>query len=340
MAGKIPLVIAAILVPALSCATAAGVGDVRFTFRGADPVIFSHASHLSHYSNCKMCHDALFNLKERRHHTMAEMKKGKSCGACHSGIKAFSVASDKECVLCHRGKMRTITFRARGAGEATFSHAAHLAATKGACRSCHASRVITDRGRARSMAEMEQGQSCGACHNGTRSFAVSGNCERCHRGMKPNEVTFKLKGVAPAVFSHSFHTRSFSCRECHTRLFPYRAIAGKATMHDMAEKKSCGACHNGRGAFTSAGNCQKCHPAFKPGTIAFTSDAGEAPFSHESHTQNYTCSDCHTKLFPYQRGTQKTTMAEMEKGASCGACHNRGKDAFPVQDDCDRCHRM
>jgi c(7)-type cytochrome triheme protein len=31
------------------------------------------------------------------------------------------------------------------------------------------------------MADMESGQSCGACHNGTRAFAVKTGCPRCHQ---------------------------------------------------------------------------------------------------------------------------------------------------------------
>jgi c(7)-type cytochrome triheme protein len=32
----------------------------------------------------------------------------------------------------------------------------------------------------------------------------------------------------------------------------------------------------------------------------------------------------------------------MEKGNSCGACHNKDKDAFSVKDDkfCAKCHKM
>ena len=32
------------------------------------------------------------------------------------------------------------------------------------------------------MAQMEKGKTCGACHNGKRSFAVTANCDRCHKG--------------------------------------------------------------------------------------------------------------------------------------------------------------
>src|SRR6185369_6062030 len=96
-------------------AAAVETKDIRFTFKNSEPVVFSHESHLKKYNNnCKICHDAIFNLRNRKHVTMAEMEKTKSCGACHSGIKAFSVASDKDCVKCHKGKPRDISYRIKG----------------------------------------------------------------------------------------------------------------------------------------------------------------------------------------------------------------------------------
>ncbi|MBI2354632.1 MAG: cytochrome c3 family protein [Deltaproteobacteria bacterium] len=326
-----------------AAATAAETKDIRFTFKSADPVVFSHEFHLSKYNhNCKICHDAIFNLRSRKRFTMAEMERTKSCGACHSGIKAFSVASEKECVKCHKGKPREVTYRIKGLGEAVFSHAIHTAKTGGACKSCHNGKVITGKEKGVTMAEMEKGRTCGSCHNGKKVFAVTANCDRCHKGLKPKDITFALKGVTPATFSHSFHTQAYSCKDCHTKTFPYKAVVGKASMDDMARGKSCGACHNGKDAFASSGDCAKCHKGMKPTTITFKTDAGVATFSHEFHLQAYKCADCHTRVFPFKAGALKATMADMEKGKSCGACHNKDKEAFSVKDDkyCDKCHKM
>lgn len=324
-----------------ACAGAVETKDIRFTFKNADPVVFSHKNHLAVYrNNCKICHDAIFNLKNRRHYTMAEMEKTKSCGACHSGVKAFSVASEKDCVRCHQGKPKDVIYKIRGLGEATFSHSVHISKTGGKCKSCHNGKVITGKEKVVTMAEMEKGRTCGACHNGKGAFTVAANCDRCHKGLKPKEITFNLKGTADATFSHAFHTQAYSCKECHTKLFPYKTLVGKATMDDMTKGKSCGACHNGKDAFPSSGDCDKCHKGMKQGKITFKTSVGEAFFSHEFHTQAYKCVDCHTKLFPYKAGKVKATMSDMEKGKSCGACHNQGKDAFSVQGDCVKCHNM
>lgn len=323
------------------CAGAAETKNIKYSFKNADPVVFSHEFHLKkYYNNCKICHDAIYNLKNRKHFTMAEMEKTKSCGACHSGMKAFSVATEKDCVRCHKGKPRDVTYNIKGLGSALFSHSIHITKTGGACKACHNGKVITGKEKAVTMAEMEKGRTCGACHDGKKAFTVTANCDRCHKGLKPKEITFNLKGVAPATFSHAFHTQAYGCKDCHTKRFPYKTIVGKATMDDMVKGKSCGTCHNGKEAFASSGDCDKCHKGMKQGKVTFKTSAGEATFSHEFHTQAYKCTDCHTKIFPYKAGKLKASMADMEQGKSCGVCHNKGKDAFSVQDDCGKCHKM
>lgn len=320
---------------------AAEYKDISFPFKNAGPVVFSHELHLKkYYNNCRICHDAIFNLRSRKHYTMLEMEKTKSCGACHTGMRAFSVSSEKDCIRCHKDKPRDVPFEVKGLGTAVFSHSLHLGKKEASCKGCHNASVISGKVRGVTMAEMEKGRTCGSCHDGKRAFSVTANCERCHKGLKPKEITFKLKGVVPATFSHSFHTQAYGCKDCHTAIFPYKAVAGKVSMNEMLHGKSCGACHNGKDAFASSGDCDKCHKGIKPGMITFKTSAGEASFSHEFHTQAYKCPDCHTKIFPFKAGQLKATMGDMESGKSCGFCHNKGKDAFSVQDECGKCHKM
>jgi len=71
---------------------------------------------------------------------------------------------------------------------------------------------------------------------------------------------------------------------------------------------------------------------------------GPVVFSHQTHTAvqaKVDCTACHPKLAPIVR-TKTTrrdpiTHATMEKGLSCGACHN-GKAAHGFE-DCSSCHR-
>lgn len=341
MQKRLSLFVCAVVLFTAACAGAAETKDIRFTFKNSEPVVFSHEFHLQKYHNrCKVCHDGIYNLSKHKRYTMAEMETTKSCGGCHSGIKAFSVSSEKDCIRCHKGKPRDITYRIKGLGEAGFSHSTHIAKTGGACRGCHNGKVITGKAKSVSMAEMEKGATCGACHNGKKIFAVSANCDRCHKGMKPRDIVFTLKGVAPATFSHTVHTAAYTCKDCHTKLFPYKALVGKSTMGDMDKGKSCGACHNGKDVFASSGDCAKCHKGLKPGNLTYMvpKPEGEVVFSHDFHLQSYKCADCHTKVFPYRFGATKATMGDMEKGKSCGNCHGKGKDAFDV-DDCTKCHK-
>ena len=322
------------------CAGAVETKDIKFALKNADPVVFSHEVHLKKYNNnCKVCHDAIFSLRNRKRFTMAEMEKTKSCGACHSGVKAFSVATEKDCIRCHKGKPRDITYKIKGLGEATFNHTTHIAKTGGACMGCHNGRVINGKGKAVSMAEMEKGATCGACHNGKRVFAVTANCDRCHKGMKPKDIVFNLKDTTAATFSHTIHTAAYSCKDCHTKLFPYRALVGKATMADMDGGKSCGSCHNGKDVFATSGDCAKCHKGMKPKDVVFKLKGfTPATFSHDIHTAAYSCKDCHTRTFPYKAVVGASTMEDMNKGKSCGTCHN-GKDVFSTAGDCAKCHK-
>lgn len=80
-----------------------------------------------------------------------------------------------------------------------------------------------------------------------------------------------------------------------------------------------------------------------PADFEFAGGAqGKVVFSHEKHVaKSPKCTDCHVKVFkmtPKQRSAPK--MADMEKGQSCGTCHD-GKTAFSVkeQGDCAKCHK-
>jgi len=68
--------------------------------------------------------------------------------------------------------------------------------------------------------------------------------------------------------------------------------------------------------------------------------AGDVTFSHDSHVSNagLQCTDCHDSLYITKEKHRKVTMAQMQKGQSCGACHN-AKKAFDVKANCSNCHK-
>jgi c(7)-type cytochrome triheme protein len=68
--------------------------------------------------------------------------------------------------------------------------------------------------------------------------------------------------------------------------------------------------------------------------------AGQVVFEGKEHAEKgYVCNDCHSGLFSMKKGAASMTMAAMNKGEYCGACHN-GKTAFGTEDKskCHECH--
>jgi c(7)-type cytochrome triheme protein len=83
-----------------------GGGEIVIKVEGMASVLYSHDYHVSKAKlKCAECHPSLY--KNRIQHIvvgMAGMQKGKSCGACHNGKKAFDVADKKQCATCHNNK--------------------------------------------------------------------------------------------------------------------------------------------------------------------------------------------------------------------------------------------
>lgn len=76
-------------------------------------------------------------------------------------------------------------------------------------------------------------------------------------------------------------------------------------------------------------------------TIDYTGgSAGEVIFDGTIHgDRGLKCTDCHPKVFPMKKGTD-ITMAEINEGKYCGACHN-GQKAFKSMKlgNCQKCHK-
>jgi c(7)-type cytochrome triheme protein len=78
-----------------------GGGDVQFSLKKGGDVTFSHENHVAGVGlSCTACHPTPYTTGAKHVRvTMAEMQKGRSCGLCHNGKKAFSVK--KDCQKCH-----------------------------------------------------------------------------------------------------------------------------------------------------------------------------------------------------------------------------------------------
>ena len=71
---------------------------------GEGKVVFDGTTHAAKGFQCDACHVAgLFQTKKDADKiTMAAMKQGKFCGACHNGKKAFSATDPAKCLQCHK----------------------------------------------------------------------------------------------------------------------------------------------------------------------------------------------------------------------------------------------
>jgi c(7)-type cytochrome triheme protein len=81
------------------------------------------------------------------------------------------------------------------------------------------------------------------------------------------------------------------------------------------------------------------------GDIIFSvTGAANVLFSHDNHagSRKIGCSECHYAVFNRSHaGHQPVAMADMQKGKSCGTCHN-ARRAFSVSDpqSCAKCHNQ
>jgi c(7)-type cytochrome triheme protein len=317
----------------MCCTIPAGALDIKdktFTTENAGKVVFSHTTHLKKKNprspniSCKACHND--GMKKNVHYTMAQMEQGKSCGQCHNGNRAFALA---KCAACHKAK--DITFKVKETGPVLFKHTVHLQ-EKGDCSACHNTLFKTGKNPSVSMADMEQGKSCGACHNGKKAFGLD-KCASCH---PVKEITYKVEATGPTHFSHKFHVEVAGCGKCHPALYSVNQQNKRVGMAAMEKGKSCGACHNSKEAFPVK-DCSKCHPVRD---LVFEDKVlGDVMFRHTNHTGLYTCVDCHTSIYKTTRSKVKVSMQEMGKGKSCGACHD-GKTAFTVKEQCKSCHQI
>ncbi|MEW5746993.1 MAG: c(7)-type cytochrome triheme domain-containing protein [Nitrospirota bacterium] len=184
---------------------------------------------------------------------------------------------------------------------------------------------------------LDSGYHCNQCHDfqGHQHITVRRDvCGNCHsiKAIAFNKTAF------PSRFNHESHAKTFSCRECHPGVFLMKTGAAEVTMKDIYNGAYCGACHDGKKAF-SANECDKCHAVkgFNKELTYKVEGIGDVAFSHKFHTSAFGCSDCHPKLFEMKKTQGRMKMEPMEKGKLCGACHNN-QIAFPVS-DCARCHK-
>ena len=147
-----------------------------------------------------------------------------------------------------------VTIQTKTVGGVIFNHSVH--GSRFQCKTCHP-KVFKQKNNSNhvSMKAMEQGKSCGFCHNGKKAFNVTGNCTKCHAG----DILFKDEEAGNVTFSHANHIEIFGCGECHPDLFKAKRGVNRMTMEEMENGQFCGACHDGDTAFSVAEDCESCH---------------------------------------------------------------------------------
>lgn len=204
----------------------------------------------------------------------------------------------------------------------TFGHAAHTRWL--ACASCHPRIFPLGRGRAApaafSMAAMEKGEACGACH-GAVTFGVRGSCRRCHS--KDPVVSDWRSRSAPAK-----PIERASAWEDAVKLLP--KIDDEP---DWVAALASGVIAPRAGVDPRSKEQAKSDEEIV--RVPKGNEAAKVVFRHAPHTALLKCTSCHSALFEMEAGSTEMSMAILKKGQACGACH--GTVAFGV-DACGRCH--
>ena len=88
------------------------------------------------------------------------------------------------------------------------------------------------------------------------------------------------KGMAPVAFSHRTHRVNYTCRVCHLELeFSMKKGETGITREDYLNGRYCGACHNGKIAFSVTQACNLCHVSQDKGSLAASNALHEVAVS-------------------------------------------------------------
>ena len=94
----------AVAVPVIAFGQDVGGGDLTFSPKSANKVIFSHQFHVVEKGlKCSGCHYQVFQMTKGSYKMdMSKITKGDFCGKCHNGQKSFDVKDKANCVKCHK----------------------------------------------------------------------------------------------------------------------------------------------------------------------------------------------------------------------------------------------
>lgn len=214
-----------------------------------------------------------------------------------------------------------VPFMASGnaAFKVVFSHKAHTEWL--GCNNCHVGIFQMKRGATPiTMEKINAGEYCGVCH-GKVAFAVNTGCARCHTAF-PVTPEWKPQTTAGVPIER------VDSWEAAAKLLPVTLETP-----DWAKAIDKGVVAPRSGLEASAPeqpamalNVEMAIEGYPTMTVVFP---------HEAHTKWLTCASCHDGIYQQKKGANRTTMAKINAGESCGTCH--GKVAFTLK-ACGRCH--
>lgn len=205
------------------------------------------------------------------------------------------------------------------------------------CFKCHSFQnfISPKKGSFPHLIHKDKGYHCNQCHSFKAHSFMKTNTNLCNDCHNLKVIGFSYTAM-PSRFNHEKHA-ALGCKECHPNLFPMKKGITRINMDAIYKGSYCGACHNGKKAFSSS-ECNRCHEmkGFSKDLRYKVEGIGDVVFSHKLHTAMFSCNNCHTKSFPMKKTRGVMTMEEINKGKYCGTCHD-GKIASPAS-DCGKCH--
>ncbi|HWR59251.1 MAG TPA: c(7)-type cytochrome triheme domain-containing protein [Thermodesulfovibrionales bacterium] len=209
------------------------------------------------------------------------------------------------------------------------------------CFRCHSYQKFTSsrKGGFPHALHLDKGYHCNQCHSYKAHSFMRTNTKLCKDCHSLKTFVYSTSGYSTR-FNHEGHAR-LGCKECHIGIFQMKKGLSKITMDAIYQGRFCGACHNGKKAFSSS-ECSLCHEmkemkTFKKNLLYKGGKFGDVTFSHEFHTQLFACKQCHPGIFGMKKTENKMPMDSMYAGKYCGSCHN-AQSAFSSS-ECRKCHK-
>ncbi|GMR04208.1 MAG: hypothetical protein BMS9Abin23_0099 [Thermodesulfobacteriota bacterium] len=232
-------------------------------------------------------------------------------GQSHGGDKVKPGYSKVTPPSLYGSVLMNRTTKGTEAGPVVFPHWAHR--KDYTCSVCHTELGFAMKAGSADIRQddIEAGEYCGKCHNGTEAFGPD-QCIRCHSyglSVKNNsEIEDSLKDLPRDIFGNGVN---WVKAEEEGKITPRSSIEGKGKLKVLDKDVII--------------------PVTK-----FTPHPPDVLFPHKPHTTQIDCASCHPKPFENKKGgNPDMNMMKIISGQYCGVCH--GRVSFPLE-DCFRCH--